>query len=91
MEARAAEVSSRLQVYALPAIVWRENSNKNAEFEGDDEEERSGTTDQQARKQDAERKKRMAETADKRAAESCSRRRQGAAADAETKQAVCDI
>ena len=40
------------------------------EFEADEEEERSGTTDQQARDQDAEQKKRMAETANERAAES---------------------
>ena len=40
------------------------------EFEGDEEEERSGTTDQQARDQDVEQKKRVAETANKRATES---------------------
>ena len=40
------------------------------EFEGDEEEERSGTTDQQARDQDAEKKKRGAEAANRRAAES---------------------
>ena len=40
------------------------------EFEADEEEQRSGTADQQARDQDAEQKKRMAETAKGRAAES---------------------
>ena len=43
---------------------------KMPEFEGDEEEEKSGTTGQQARDQDAEHKKRVAETANKRAAES---------------------
>ena len=36
----------------------------------DEEEERSGTTDQQARHEDAERKQRAAESANKRAADS---------------------
>ena len=40
------------------------------EFEGDKEEERLGTIDQQARDQDAEKKKRGAEAANRRAAES---------------------
>ena len=42
---------------------------KMPEFEGDEEEEKSGTTDQQARDHDAEKKKRGAEAANKRAAE----------------------
>ena len=40
------------------------------EFEGDEEEEKSGTTDQLARDQDAKKKKRGAEAANRRAAES---------------------
>ena len=40
------------------------------EFEGDEEDEKPGTTDQQARDQDAEKKKRGAEAANRRAAES---------------------
>ena len=51
-------------------LYGRKIRTKMPEFEGDDEEERSGTTDQQVRDQDSERKKRMAETANKRAAES---------------------
>lgn len=51
-------------------LYGRKIRTKMPEFEGDDEEERSGTTDQQARDQDSERKKRMAEAANKRAAES---------------------
>ena len=50
--------------------------------EGNEEEERSGTTDQQARDQDAEKEKRGAETANRRAAESDV---------TETKQAVYNI
>ena len=51
-------------------LYGRKIRTKMPEFEGDEEEERSSTTDQQARDQDAERKKRVAETANKRAAES---------------------
>ena len=51
-------------------LYGRKVRTKMPEFEGDEEEERSGTTDQQARDQDAEQKKRVAETANKRAAES---------------------
>ena len=55
-------------VNATPrAMTTREIERASA---GDEEEERSGTTDQQARDQDAEQKKRVAETANKRAAES---------------------
>ena len=43
---------------------------KMPEFEGDEEEQRSGTTDQQTRDQDVEQKKQVAETANKRATES---------------------
>ena len=43
---------------------------KMPEFAGDEEGERSGTTDQQARDQDAEQKKRVPETTNKRAAQS---------------------
>ena len=51
-------------------LYGRKIRTKMPEFEGDEEEERSGTTDQQARDQDAEQKKRVAETANKRAVES---------------------
>ena len=51
-------------------LCGRKIRTKMPEFEGDEEEEKSGTTDQQARDQDAEHKKRVAETANKRAAES---------------------
>ena len=51
-------------------LYGRNIRTKMPEFEEDKEEERSGTTDQQARDQDEERKKRVAETANKRAAES---------------------
>ena len=51
-------------------LYGRKIRTKMPEFEGDEEEEKSGTTDQQARDQDAEHKKRVAETANKRAAES---------------------
>ena len=62
MEARASEVSSRLQVYTSgfsPAELLYGNKirTKLQEIEGDEEEERSGTTDQQGRDQDVERKK----------------------------------
>jgi len=51
-------------------LYGRKIRTKMPEFEGDEEEEKSGTTDQQARDQDAEHKKRVAEAANKRAAES---------------------
>jgi len=51
-------------------IYGRKIRTKMPEFEVDEEEERSGTTDQQTRDQDAERKKRVAENANKRATES---------------------
>ena len=51
-------------------LYGRKIRTKVPEFEGDEEEERSGTTDQQARDQDAEQNKRVAETANKRAEES---------------------
>ena len=52
-------------------LYGRKIRTKMPEFEGaEEEEERSGTTDQQARDQDAEQKQRGAEAANKRAAES---------------------
>ena len=51
-------------------LYGRKIRTKMPEFEGNEEEERSGTTDQQARDQDAEKKKRGAEAANRRAAES---------------------
>ena len=51
-------------------LYGRKIRTKMPEFEGDEEEEKSGTTDQQARDQDAEKKKRGAEAANRRAAES---------------------
>ena len=52
-------------------LYGRNIRTKMPEFEGaEEEEERSGTTDQQARDQDAEQKQRGAEAANKRAAES---------------------
>ena len=51
-------------------LYGRKIRTKMPELEGDDEEERPGTTDQQARDQDAEKKKRGAEAANRRAAES---------------------
>ena len=51
-------------------LYGRKIRTKIPEFEGDEEEETSGTTDQQARDQDAERKQRGAEAANRRAAES---------------------
>ena len=51
-------------------LYGRKIRTKMPEFEGDEEEERSGTTDQQARDQDVEKKKRGAEAANRRAAES---------------------
>jgi len=51
-------------------LYRRKIRTKMPEFEGDEEEERSGTTDQQARDQDVEKKKRGAEAANRRAAES---------------------
>ena len=51
-------------------LYGRKIRTKMPEFEGDEEEEKSGTTDHQARDQDAEKKKRGAEAANRRAAES---------------------
>lgn len=51
-------------------LYGRKIRTKMPEFESYEEEERSATIDQQARDQDAEQKKRVAETANKRAAES---------------------
>ena len=51
-------------------LYGRKIRTKMPEFEGDEEEEKSGTTDQQARDQDAEKKQRGAEAANRRAAES---------------------
>ena len=79
MAKRVTEISSGLQVdttrydwyQPCRAIVRKEDPNQDAVFEStDEEEERSGTTDQQARDQDADRKQRAAESANKRAADS---------------------
>ena len=51
-------------------LYGRKIQTKMPEFEGDEEEKKSGTTDQQARDQDAEKKQRGAEAANRRAAES---------------------
>ena len=49
------------------AIVWKKIRTKVHEFEDDEEEEKSGTTDRWSRDQDAEKKKRGAEAANRRA------------------------
>ena len=67
-------------------LYGRKILTKMPEFEGDEEEEKSGTTDQQARDQDAEKRKRGAEAANRRAAESDVA--QGAVIAKETKEAV---